>query len=61
MHQLSRFDLAAAAIRRVPRLRDRAAALGAGWGARIDAATTHAHEHLEDEPGVRDRTGTDQL
>jgi xylulose-5-phosphate/fructose-6-phosphate phosphoketolase len=59
MNQMSRFDLAAEAIRRVPRLADRAPALVAECEARIAAATAYAGEHFEDEPEVRDWVWTD--
>ena len=59
MNEMSRFHLAAAAIRRVPRLQDRAPALVAECEARIAAATAYAQEHFEDEPDVRDWVWTD--
>ena len=54
LNQMSRFHLAAEAIRRVPRLSDRAADLIAELEARIAQSVAYAHEHLEDEPEVRD-------
>jgi xylulose-5-phosphate/fructose-6-phosphate phosphoketolase len=59
MNEMSRFHLAAAAIRRVPRLQDRAPALLAECEARIAAATAYAHEHFEDEPNIRDWVWSD--
>ncbi len=59
LNEMSRFHLAAAAIRRVPRLRDRAPALVAECEARIAAATAYAQEHFEDEPDIRDWVWTD--
>jgi len=59
MNEMSRFHLAAAAIRRVPRLQDRAPALVAECEARIAAATAYAQAHFEDEPDVRDWVWTD--
>src|SRR5918993_3872425 len=49
MNEMSRFHLAADAIRRVPRLRDRAPQLIAQCEARIIEATTYAQEHFEDQ------------
>jgi xylulose-5-phosphate/fructose-6-phosphate phosphoketolase len=54
MNQMSRFHLAAEAIRQVPRLRERAPALIAECDARIAEATTYAHDHFEDQPEIRD-------
>jgi xylulose-5-phosphate/fructose-6-phosphate phosphoketolase len=59
MNQMSRFHLAAQAIRHVPRLRDRAPALLAECGARIAEATSYAREHFEDQPEIRDWVWTD--
>ncbi len=52
MNSMSRFHLAAEAIRRVPRLGDRAPDLIAQCEARIDEATAYAYEHLEDQPEI---------
>jgi len=52
MNSMSRFHLAAEAIRRVPRLGDRAPALIADCEARIAEATAYAYEHLEDQPEI---------
>src|SRR5215472_1689079 len=54
MNEMSRFHLAAEAIRRVPRLRDIAPMLVAECDARIAAATAYALEHFEDQPEIRD-------
>jgi xylulose-5-phosphate/fructose-6-phosphate phosphoketolase len=56
----SRFHLAEA-IRRSPRLGDRARApaLIAECDARITEAARYAHENVEDEPDVRDWVWTD--
>jgi xylulose-5-phosphate/fructose-6-phosphate phosphoketolase len=59
MNSMSRFHLAAEAIRRVPRLADRAPDLLAQCEARIAESITYAHEHLEDQPEVRDWVWTD--
>jgi len=59
LNKMSRFHLAAEAIRRVPRLRDRAPALIAECEARIAEATAYAHEHFEDQPEIRDWVWTD--
>jgi len=54
MNGMSRFHLAAEAIRRVPRLRDRAPGLVSDLEARIAEANAYAREHFEDEPDIRD-------
>jgi xylulose-5-phosphate/fructose-6-phosphate phosphoketolase len=59
LNEMSRFDLAAEAIRRVPRLRDRAPQLIAECKTRIAESVAYAHEHLEDPPDVRDWVWTD--
>jgi xylulose-5-phosphate/fructose-6-phosphate phosphoketolase len=59
LNEMSRYHLAAEALRRAPRLGDRAAELIAQCEARIKAATDYAYEHLEDEPQVRDWVWTD--
>jgi xylulose-5-phosphate/fructose-6-phosphate phosphoketolase len=59
LNSVSRFHLAAEAIRRVPRLHDRAPALLAECDARIAEATAYAHEHLEDQPEIRDWVWTE--
>jgi xylulose-5-phosphate/fructose-6-phosphate phosphoketolase len=59
LNEMSRFHLAAEAIRRVPRLRDRVPDLVAGCEARIAEANAYAREHFEDQPEVRDWVWTD--
>ena len=60
MNEMSRrFHLAVEAIRRVPRLADRAPALIAECEARIAEATAYVCEHFEDEPAIRDWVWTD--
>jgi xylulose-5-phosphate/fructose-6-phosphate phosphoketolase len=59
MNEMSRFHLAAEAIRRVPRLHDRAPELIAQCDARIAEATAYAHDHFEDQPEIRDWVWTD--
>jgi xylulose-5-phosphate/fructose-6-phosphate phosphoketolase len=54
LNSMSRYHLAAEAIRRVPRLADRAADLVAQCEERIAESIAYAHDHLEDEPEVRD-------
>jgi xylulose-5-phosphate/fructose-6-phosphate phosphoketolase len=54
LNSMSRFHLAAEAIRRVPRLSARAPALIAECDARIAESTAYALEHLEDQPEIRD-------
>jgi xylulose-5-phosphate/fructose-6-phosphate phosphoketolase len=59
MNEMSRFHLAAEAIRHVPRLRERAPALLAECDARIAEATAYAREHFDDQPEIRDWLWTD--
>jgi xylulose-5-phosphate/fructose-6-phosphate phosphoketolase len=59
MNEMSRFHLAAEAIRQVPRLRDRAPELVAKCEARIAEANAYAQEHFEDQPEIRDWVWTD--
>jgi xylulose-5-phosphate/fructose-6-phosphate phosphoketolase len=59
MNSMSRFHLAAEAIRRVPRLSDRAPELVADCEARIEQSVAYAHEHLEDPPEIRDWVWSD--
>jgi xylulose-5-phosphate/fructose-6-phosphate phosphoketolase len=59
LNQMSRFDLAAEAIRRVPRLNDRAAALIGELEAMTRDAETYAYENLEDPPEIRDWVWSD--
>jgi xylulose-5-phosphate/fructose-6-phosphate phosphoketolase len=59
LNSMSRFHLAAEAIRRVPRLSDRAPGLIAECEARIQESVTYAHTELEDQPEIRDWTWTE--
>jgi xylulose-5-phosphate/fructose-6-phosphate phosphoketolase len=59
LNSVSRFHLAAEAIRRVPRLSRRAPDLTAECESRIDESVAYAHEHLEDQPEIRDWVWTD--
>jgi xylulose-5-phosphate/fructose-6-phosphate phosphoketolase len=59
LNAMSRFDLAAEAIRRVPRLSDRAAGLIAQCEARIAESVAYSREHLEDQPEIREWVWTD--
>jgi xylulose-5-phosphate/fructose-6-phosphate phosphoketolase len=59
LNSMSRFHLAAEAIRHVPRLGERAPELIAACEARIADSVAYAHEHLEDEPEIRDWVWTD--
>jgi xylulose-5-phosphate/fructose-6-phosphate phosphoketolase len=56
---MSRFHLAAEAIRRVPRLSERAPGLIAECESRIADSVAYAQEHLEDQPEIRDWVWTD--
>jgi xylulose-5-phosphate/fructose-6-phosphate phosphoketolase len=59
LNEMSRFHLAAEAVRHVPRLRDRAPELVARCEARIAEANAYAREHFEDHPEIRDWVWTD--
>ena len=59
LNEMSRFHLAAEAIRQVPRLGARAPALIAECEARIAEANAYAHEHFEDQPAIRDWVWSD--
>jgi len=59
LNSMSRFHLAAEAIRRVPRLSERAAELTAECESRIEESVRYAHEHMEDPPEIRDWVWTD--
>ena len=59
LNSMSRFHLAAEAIRRVPRLSERAPALIAECEARIAESVAYAHDHLEDQPEIRDWVWTE--
>src|SRR4029453_4696620 len=54
VNEMSRFHLAIEAIRHVPRLGNRAPALIGQLEEHIVRSVSYAHEHLEDEPEVRD-------
>jgi xylulose-5-phosphate/fructose-6-phosphate phosphoketolase len=59
LNEMSRFHLAAEALRRVPRLRDRAPTLIDALDARIAEANAYAREHFEDQPEIRDWVWSD--
>jgi xylulose-5-phosphate/fructose-6-phosphate phosphoketolase len=59
LNSVSRFHLAAEAVRRVPRLSERAPALIAECEARIAEASAYAYENLQDPPEIRDWVWTD--
>jgi xylulose-5-phosphate/fructose-6-phosphate phosphoketolase len=54
LNGMSRYHLCIEALRRTPRMRDRAPTLIAECTARIAEATAYAREHLEDMPEIRD-------
>ncbi len=54
LNDMSRFHLAAAAIRRVPRLQAQAPALLERLRSELERATAYAQEHMEDPPEIRD-------
>jgi xylulose-5-phosphate/fructose-6-phosphate phosphoketolase len=59
LNEMSRFHLAAEAIRHVPRLSERAPELIAQCESQIAQSVAYAHEHLEDAPEIRDWVWTD--
>ena len=59
LNEMSRFHLAAEAIRRVPRLSDRAPELIAQCESRIAESVSYAHQHFEDQPEIRDWAWSD--
>src|SRR4030095_9132876 len=59
LNSMSRFHLAIEAIRHVPRLSDRAPALIAECERRIAESVAFSHEHLEDQPEIRDWVWTE--
>ncbi len=59
LNGMSRYHLAAEAIRRVPRLSERAPELIADCESRIEQSIAYAYEHLEDPPEIRDWVWTD--
>ncbi|HWF83683.1 MAG TPA: hypothetical protein VG222_02505, partial [Vicinamibacterales bacterium] len=52
LNEMSRYHLAIEAIRRVPRLNDRAPELIAECRHTLEDALAYAHEHLEDPPAI---------
>ncbi|HWF86783.1 MAG TPA: phosphoketolase family protein [Vicinamibacterales bacterium] len=52
LNEMSRYHLAIEAIRRVPRLNDRAPELIAECRQHLEDALAYAHEHLEDPPAI---------
>ena len=52
MNEMSRYHLAVQALRRVPRLAERAPALIEECRSRLEQATTYAHERFEDPPEI---------
>jgi xylulose-5-phosphate/fructose-6-phosphate phosphoketolase len=59
LNEMSRFHLAADALRYVPRLSDRAPELIAELQSKIADSMAYAYEHLEDQPEIRDWVWTD--
>jgi xylulose-5-phosphate/fructose-6-phosphate phosphoketolase len=59
LNSMSRFHLAAEAIRRVPRLADRAPGLIAQCEERIAETVAYSHAHLEDQPDIHDWVWTE--
>jgi xylulose-5-phosphate/fructose-6-phosphate phosphoketolase len=59
LNEVSRFHLAAEAIRRVPRLSERAPGLIADCESRIEKSVAYAREHLEDQTEIRDWVWTE--
>jgi len=59
LNGMSRYHLCIEALRRAPRMRDRAPTLIAACTAMIAQATAYAREHLEDMPEISDWVWTD--
>ena len=59
LNEVSRFHLAAEAIRRVPRLSERAPVLIEDCESRVEESMAYAHEHLEDQAEIRDWVWTE--
>jgi xylulose-5-phosphate/fructose-6-phosphate phosphoketolase len=59
LNQISRYHLAMMALRRVPRLRDRAPALVEQCQSAIDAAVEYARQHFEDPAEIQNWVWTD--
>src|SRR5579872_2326526 len=60
LNGMSRYHLAAEALRRVPRMQQRAPALIDECNAMITRAVAYSHEHFEDMPEIRDWTWSDE-
>ncbi len=60
LNGMSRYHLCIEALRRVPRLKDRAATLIANCNRLIARAVAYSREHLEDMPEIRDWTWTNE-
>ncbi len=54
LNGMSRYHLCIEALRRVPRMQERASALIDRCAAAIARATAYSREHLEDLPEIRD-------
>jgi xylulose-5-phosphate/fructose-6-phosphate phosphoketolase len=52
LNEMSRYHLAMEAIRRVPRLKNRAPDLIAECLRELAEALAYAHDHLEDDPAI---------
>jgi hypothetical protein len=61
LNSMSRFHLAAEAIRRLPRRSDRAPEPIADCEARIEQSVAHAQERSEDRPVIRDWAWSDRM
>jgi xylulose-5-phosphate/fructose-6-phosphate phosphoketolase len=59
LNGMSRYHLCIEALRRTPKMYDRAATLMAECQGLIAKATAHSYEHLEDMPEIRDWVWTD--
>jgi xylulose-5-phosphate/fructose-6-phosphate phosphoketolase len=58
---MSRYHLAAEAVRRVPRLQAEAPRLIAQCTQQIETAVAYSQEHFEDMPEIRDWTWADPV
>ena len=54
LNEMSRYHLAIEALRRVPRMRDRAPALITECRTALHEAFTYAQEHFEDPPEINE-------
>jgi xylulose-5-phosphate/fructose-6-phosphate phosphoketolase len=61
LNDMSRYHLAIEALRRSPRLHDRAPTLIDACQAAINRAVSYAREHFEDPPEIRDWVWTDEV